>query len=102
VLDAIRRRLQSWLDFFSSADSLKAPAAQAVVRAHSSEELELPFEQFSSRLEEREFARVESWTLEQRRAILSELHSMRRLEDLMSHLNRWLPQIPGAASTPMR
>jgi hypothetical protein len=31
---------------------LKAPAAQAVVRAHSSEELELPFEQFSSRLEE--------------------------------------------------
>jgi uncharacterized membrane protein YccC len=101
VLDAIRRQLHSWLDFFSSADSLKAPAAQAVVRAHSSEELELPLEQFSSRLEEREFARVESWTLEQRRAILAELHSMRRLEFLVSDLNRWLARIPGHASDPV-
>jgi hypothetical protein len=60
--------------------------------------MEMPLEQFSSRLEEREFARIESWTLDQRRALLAELHSMRRLEYLVSELNRWLAQIPGAAS----
>jgi hypothetical protein len=101
VLDAIRGQLQSWLDFFSSADSLSASAAQAIARAHSPDDLEIPLEQFSSRLEEREFARVESWTLEQRRAILAELHSMRRLEFLVSDLNRWLARIPGHASDPV-
>jgi hypothetical protein len=100
VLDAIRRHLQSWLDFFSSADSLSAPAAQAIARAHALDDMEMPLEQFSSRLEEREFARIESWTLDQRRALLAELHSMRRLEYLISQLNRWLAQIPGAASNP--
>jgi hypothetical protein len=102
VLDAIRRRLQSWLDFFSGADSLKAPAAKAFAQAQSPDEIKKPLEQFGSRIEERSFARIESWTVEQRRAILAELHSMRRVEDLMSHLNRWLPQIPSAVSTPMR
>jgi hypothetical protein len=60
-----------------------------------------PLKQFSSRLEEREFARIESWTSEQRRAILAELQSMHRLEFLLSELNRWLAQIPGPASNPV-
>ncbi len=100
VLDAIRRHLQSWLDFFSSADSLNAPAAEAVARAHSPEDMEMPLEQFGSRLAEREFARIESWPLDQRRAVLAELHSMRRLAYLVPELNRWLAQIPGSASNP--
>jgi Fusaric acid resistance protein family len=100
VLDAIRRQLQSWLDFFSGADSLSRPAAQAIARSHSPDDLAKPLEQFGSRLEEREFARITPWTLEQRRAILAELHSMRRLEYLVSQLNRWLPEIPGSASNP--
>jgi hypothetical protein len=100
VLDAIRGQLQSWLDFFSSAGSLSAPAAQAIARAHSPDDIEMPLEQFGSRLEEREFARIESWTLDQHRAVLAELHSMRRLEYLVSELNRWLAQIPGPASNP--
>jgi hypothetical protein len=102
VLDAIRRHLQSWLDFFSSPDSLSARAAKAIAQAQSPNEIRKPLEQFGSRIEERSFARIESWTLEQRRAILSELHSMRRLEYLVSQLDRWLARIPGAASTPMR
>jgi hypothetical protein len=100
VLDTIRLHLQTWLDFFSGDDSLNAPAAHAIARAHSIDDLEKPLEQFGSRIEEREFARVESWTLDQRRAILAELQSMRRLEYLVSQLNRWLAQIPGAASIP--
>jgi hypothetical protein len=102
MIGAIRRQLQSWLDFFSGADSLNAPAAHAIARAHSIDDLEKPLEQFGSRIEEREFARVESWTLDQRRAILAELQSMRRLEYLVSQLNRWLAQIPGAAPIPAR
>jgi uncharacterized membrane protein YccC len=99
VLDAVRRHLQSWLDFFSGAGSLNAPAAQAIARAHPIDDLEKPVEQFGSRIEERKFARIESWTIDQRRAVLAELHSMRRLEYLISQLNRWLSQIPGSAST---
>ncbi len=98
VLDAVRRQLLSWLDFFGSNASLSAAAAQAIARANSPDDLAAPLEQFGSRLEERQFARVESWTIDQRRAILAELHSMRRLEYLVPQLNRWLPQIPGAAS----
>jgi len=102
MIGAIRRQLQSWLDFFSGADSLNAPAAQALARAHASNEMNPLLEQFGSRIEEQEFARVASWTLEQRRAILAELQSMRRLEYLLSQLNRWLSQIPGAAPNPAR
>ncbi|MGA9725325.1 MAG: FUSC family protein [Candidatus Binatus sp.] len=100
VLDAIRRHLQSWLDFFSGADSLSAQAANAIARAQSPDDLKMPLEQFGSRLEEREFARIESWPIDQRRAILAELQSMRRLEYLVSRLNRWLAQIPGHAPNP--
>jgi len=102
VLDAIRRHLQSWLDFFGGVDSLNAAAAQASARANSLDDLNMPLDQFSSRLEERQFARLDSWTVDQRRALLSELHAMRRLASLASDLNRWLAQIPGQASNPPR
>jgi hypothetical protein len=101
VLDAIRRHIQSWLDFFSSAESLNAPAAEAIARTHSPDDMEMPLEQFRSRLAERDFGRIESWPLEQRRAVLAELHSMRRLAYLVPELNRWLAQIPGPASNPV-
>jgi hypothetical protein len=64
--------------------------------------LKTSLEQFSSPLEERRFAQFDSWTLEQRRAILAELHSMRRVESLLHDLNRWLALIPGHASNPAR
>ena len=102
VLDAIRRHLQSWLDFFGGADSLNAAAAEGSARANSPDDLKAPLDQFSSRLEERQFARLDSWTVDQRRAILSELHSMRRLEYLLHDLNRWLALIPGHAPNPAR
>ena len=102
ALEAIRRHLQSWLDFFSGADSLSAAAAAETARANSPDDLKTPLEQFSSRLEERRFAQIDSWTFEQRRAILAELHSMRRLEYLLSDLNRWLALIPGSASNRVR
>ena len=103
VLQAKRRHLQSWLDFFNGPDSLSAPAAQAIVRSHS---IERPAKAARavqlSRLEGREFAPIESWSVDQRREILAELHSMHRLEYLVSQLNRWLAQIPGAAPSPAR
>src|SRR5580658_2297823 len=100
ALEAIRRHLQSWLDFFSGPDSLNAAAAAETARANSPDDLKTSLEQFSSPLEERRFAQFDSWTLEQRRAILAELHSMRRVESLLSDLNRWLALIPGHTSNP--
>jgi uncharacterized membrane protein YccC len=121
VLEAICHQLRSWLDFFSSDESLNAPAAQALAHAHLADDsapdehaadaasssthaggasLGWMVELFGSRLEERQFARIEAWTFEQRRAILAELQSMRRLEYLLSQLNRWLAQIPGRTEGP--
>src|SRR5208282_5226023 len=51
VLEAIRRHLQSWLDFYSGPDGLNAAAAQAVARAHSTDDLKAPLDQFGTRVE---------------------------------------------------
>ena len=100
VVVAIRSQLRSWLDFFSGDKIPSARAAQTLALTHSPDELRKPLGEFSTGLEAGEFAQIESWTLEQRRAILAELRSMRRLEFLFSALNRWLAQIPGPASNP--
>ena len=102
VFDAICRHLRSWLDFFSGAESLNAAAAQEIARTQSSDDIDGPLELFSSRLEERQFARIGLWRTEQRGMLLAELHSMHRLEYLVSQLNLWLAQIPGPASSPPR
>jgi uncharacterized membrane protein YccC len=97
VMAAIRARLQSWLDFFSGDGCLSASTARALAASHSREAVARPLEQFSTRLEEGGFARLDSWTLEQRRGVLSDLHSMRRVEVLIDDLDRYLSRIPGAA-----
>ncbi|MBV8362524.1 MAG: FUSC family protein [Deltaproteobacteria bacterium] len=97
ALYVIRNQLQSWLEFFSRGGVLSPAAAEALARAHSSADLKQSLEQFISRVEEANFERIESWTLEQRRAMLAEIQSLRRLEVLIGELNRWLPQIPGPA-----
>jgi uncharacterized membrane protein YccC len=98
VIASICGQLQSWLGFFESDASLNLAGAQAIARGHAPEGLRRRLEHFRSRLEERDFARIEAWTTEQRRTILAELQSMRRLEVLITDLNRWLAQIPGPAS----
>jgi Fusaric acid resistance protein family len=97
VLEAIRLHLQSWLGFFSGDNGLNAAAARAVPLSHSTDDIRGPLEQISSRLAENEYARIARWPLEQRRAVLAELHSMRRIEYLITRLNQWLAQIPGSS-----
>jgi uncharacterized membrane protein YccC len=98
VLAATRIRTQSWLDFFGGDACLSAAAAHSLAASHSREEIARPLDDFSARLEAGAFAQIESWTLEQRRAVLSDLHSLRRVEVLASDLDRYLAQIPGPAS----
>jgi hypothetical protein len=104
VLVAIRVRLESWLEFFEASLSFSSTNAIAALTRDSRSEIIPPLDEFSRRLEERGFARISAWTLEQRRAILAELQSMRRLEVLMSELDRYLssvaqpPRAPGSAT----
>ena len=99
ALAAVRRQLQSWLDLLSGPDALSSEAAQTIAQMHSSDDIAGPVKQFALRLEEDEFHRIQFWTTDQRRMVLAELQSMRRLEFLMPELNRSLAQVPGAAST---
>jgi hypothetical protein len=96
VFNTIRRQLNSWLDFFSGDESFSASAARAIAeKQHSADELAQPLNEFSSRLEEGGFARLASWPLEPRRTMLAELQLMRRLDVLLSELNRYLADVPG-------
>jgi uncharacterized membrane protein YccC len=99
VLEAVRGQLKCWLDFFSGDQGLSASTIRGVVM-HSPDDLRKPLEEFGSRLEAEGYARLEFWTLEQRRAILAELQSMRRLEFLLPELNRWLARISIPSSNP--
>lgn len=102
VFASVCGQLQSWLNFFDSAASLDLASAQAIAHGHAPEGLRRRLEHFRARLEERDFACIEAWTQDQRRTILAELQSMRRLEFLLGDLNRWLAEIPGPAAQTAR
>jgi uncharacterized membrane protein YccC len=93
VLDGVKHQLQSWLEFFASGHSLSSAGGAAALIGKGDESAE-PVKVFSSRIEENTYARVASWTPEQRRSLLAELHSMRRVLFLMAGLNRSLGEIP--------
>jgi len=99
ALAVLGRELESWLELLSGPNALSGEAARTVAQVHSAQDMAGPVNQFAVRLEEDEFGRIRSWTIDQRRMILAELQSMRRLEYLMTQLNRWLAQVPGGAST---
>ena len=64
---------------------------------HARDEIARPLQDYSSRLEADGFAMINAWELEQRRRILAELQSLRRLEFLMFELDMYLSRVPGAA-----
>jgi uncharacterized membrane protein YccC len=90
VLAAICTRLESWRAFFESSQDFRSTSAVSARAGAARSEIMPPLEEFSRRLEAQGFARISTWTLAQRRAILAELQSMRRLEFLISELDRYL------------
>ncbi|MBV8135401.1 MAG: FUSC family protein [Deltaproteobacteria bacterium] len=100
ALAVLRHQLESWLELLNGPRAPTAEAARSVAQVHSAQNMAGPLNEFARRLEEDQFSRLRSWTTEQRRMILAELQSLRRLEYLMTQLNRWLAQVPGTASTP--
>jgi hypothetical protein len=99
ALAVVRRQLESWLNHLSGPNALSGDAARTIAQVHSADDMGRPVNQFALRLEEDKFSRIRSWTTDQRRMILAELQSLRRLEFLMAELNRWLAQVPGRALT---
>jgi uncharacterized membrane protein YccC len=95
ALEEIPRKLRMWIDFFRAPECLKGDAARALAREQSSGRIDESLTVFESRIQENEFARVASWTLDQRRALFAELNSLRRIAVLLPDLTAWLAQIPG-------
>jgi hypothetical protein len=95
ALEELRHRLEAWLAFFSGPECLRANAARELARAQRSGRIEEALALFGSRVEENEFERIKSWNLDQRRALLAELHSLRRIAVLLPELTAWLAEIPG-------
>ena len=100
VLAAICARLEAWLSFYESPGCLSGRAALTRAATHSRDEIAPPLELFGRRLEADGFARLADWTLAQRRQLLAELQSLRRLEVLMVELDRYIASVPGAAPSP--
>ncbi|MGA2409954.1 MAG: FUSC family protein, partial [Candidatus Binataceae bacterium] len=101
VFGAMRTRLQSWLAFYESTQCLNRSAAMAEAARHLRAEIAQPLEQLGNQLGAGGFARIASWTLAQRRQLLAELESLRRLEFLMSELDDYLARVPGPKSAPV-
>ena len=97
AFSAMQRRLQSWLAFYQGTSPLSASAAQVLASGHSRNEIAKPVEEFAGRIEARQFARIEAWSLEQRRQMLARLQSLHGLDFLMSELETYLADIPGVA-----
>jgi uncharacterized membrane protein YccC len=91
MLVAIRARLESWLKVFEASSSVSATSAASA--GDSRGEITPPLDEFSRRLEAQGFAQIATWTLDQRRAILAELQSMRRLQVLMFELDRYFSAV---------
>jgi len=102
VVSAIRVRLEWWLARFEARPSFRGAGAIAVPSSNFRREIASPLSKFSSLLEAQGFARITSWTVQQRGAILSELQSLRRLEFLMAELDRYLSAVGRTASTLIR
>lgn len=93
VLAAVRARLETWLEFIESGPDYSNARLATVFASHSRNEIIQPLDEFSLRLEEQGFGRISTWTLEQRRMILAELNSMRRLQVNMFELDRYLSSV---------
>ena len=102
VISAIRVRLEWWRARFEARPSFRIAGAIAIPSSNSRREIASPLSKFSSLLEAQGFARITSWTVQQRGAILSELQSLRRLEFLMAELDRYLSAVGRIASTLIR
>jgi uncharacterized membrane protein YccC len=98
TLAAITTRLEDWLRFFESPKALDRRASQARAALHSRDEIAQPLEDFSRRLEANGYALINTLPLARRREILVELQSLRRVEFLLSQLDVYLANVPGAAS----
>ena len=92
VMAAVRAGLESWRDFFESSQDFRSTSAVSTFAGSSRSEI-VPLDEFSRRFEAQGFAQISAWTLAQRRAILAELQSMRRLQFLMSELDRYLSSV---------
>jgi hypothetical protein len=93
---AMRTRLESWLAFYESKQCLNRSAAIAVEASHTRGEIAQLAESLSDRIAANGFAQITSWSLEQRRQILAELESLRRLAFLLRELDEFLARVPGS------
>ena len=93
---AIRARLESWLAFYESGQCLERNAAMALEASHTRGEVAQLIESLSERIGANGFVQIASWSLEQRRQILAELESLRRLAFLMRELDEFLARVPGS------
>jgi uncharacterized membrane protein YccC len=101
VLAAIRARLETWLKFIESGPDFSNARLASIFAGHSRNGIIQPLDEFSRRLEEQGFARISTWTLEQRRMILAELNSMRRLQVNMFELDQYLSSVARRPSAPV-
>ena len=95
TLASMSRLMQAWLAFYESDQGLSRRAAQALAAQYSRDEIARPLAEFSNRVEADGFARISSWTFEQRRQILARLQALHRLEFLFFELNTNLSLVPG-------
>jgi len=91
---ALSRRLRAWLDYFEGGRPFGTRAAQAVLAAHLSDDLERRVDDFAQRVAASSYAEIAAWPLTARRSLVAEVDSFRRLALLAGELDQQLAAIP--------
>lgn len=90
----MRERLDRWIAHLESPDRHRSTVAIAVAARHPADALARAFEDFSGRVGAGGFAEISGWTFDQRRTLLTEIESWRRLTELFADLDDQLAHLP--------
>jgi uncharacterized membrane protein YccC len=90
----VRVRLEDWLRLAEGPQHRLSAAAIAVAESHPADALRQALEAFSGRIGADGFAEISAWTFDQRRTLLAEVESWRRLTELFADLDQQFSRIP--------
>jgi uncharacterized membrane protein YccC len=90
----MRARLEDWLALAEGPQEHLSAAAMAIAASHPADALVQAFEAFSGRIAANGFTEIGGWTFDQRRTLLSEIESWRRLTELFADLDDQFSRIP--------
>ncbi len=99
---AFGRRLIAWQEYFAAGRPFNQQAAAAIFERNRADQLEENLRDLEQRISASSYAEVAAWPQEQRRTILAEVESWRRILVLAGELDQQFYEIPAGRPSAVR